>query len=80
MWQPIETYPRCETCAKPDCDWGPEVLVLMPTEHGPVRLVAHLEAGEWLARDAGDAVAWGALERKPTHWLAAPDLPNTEQK
>jgi hypothetical protein len=68
MWRPTTEYPR-------DKDgWGPEALVLMPTAYGPVRLIAHLEAGMWLARAADDPVAWSELEKEPSHWCEAPEI------
>lgn len=75
-WQPIETYPQCDSpgCTDPECDWGPEVLLLMPTAHGPVRVVGHKEAGMWLSRDAGEHVCWGGLEAPPSHWAQLPEI------
>ena len=70
QWQSMETYPR--ELVSPGCYWGPEVLVLMPTDYGPVRHVAHLEADMWLVRAAEDSVAWSELERQPTHWCQLP--------
>lgn len=75
-WRQIDTYPSCDNpkCTDPDCDWGPEVLFLMPTPHGPVRVIGHKEAGMWYSRDASDHVAYGELEFPPSHWAPLPPI------
>jgi hypothetical protein len=73
VWQPMDAYPL-DPDRSTGCNWGPEVLVLMATDHGPVRLVAHLEADMWLARAAEDHVSWSELERAPSYWCPLPDV------
>ena len=77
-WQPIETYPPCD-CGDPACEWGPEVLLLIPHDAGAHIFIGHREAGEWLYRYPEDLVSWTAGERAPTHWQPLPPLPSNEQ-
>lgn len=71
-WRDIASYPRCENCDDPNCNWGPETLLLFPYEHGPFVVVGHKEAGMWLSRAAEDPEAWSELAALPTHWAPIP--------
>ena len=76
-WQPIKTYPT-EHDLGPDTYWGPEVTVLIPERkaytYGSTVYTAHLEADEWLVRDAEKPWCWSTLEIAPTHWSPLPEL------
>lgn len=74
-WQTMDTYPPCEDCRDPACNWGPEVVLLMPTEFGPVRVVGHKEAGMWVSRSSDEPESWGGLETPPINWAPLPPLP-----
>jgi hypothetical protein len=77
-WRPIDTYPKCD-CGDPECDWGSEVAVLVPSEYGATLYVAHLEAGCWLIRDGEESVCWGGLHGEPTHWTPLPATPSADE-
>lgn len=72
-WRPIETYPPCDVCGKPDCDWGPTALLLLPSPASePYAYVGHKEAGRWLVREASDPDCWDELAVAPSHWAPLP--------
>ena len=76
IWQPMDTYPAKKTHPEaPDYDlWGPDVLVLMETTYGPVRLVARQEAGMWISRCANDPKTFGILDKEPSYWYPIPEV------
>lgn len=70
-WQPISTYPQCNSCDNPDCTWGPRVLLLLRGRNHDVVVHGSKEDGNWLIFDGNydgcfetpfsDPVAWMPL-------------------
>lgn len=64
-WQPISEYLHDGV----DGGWGDEVLLLVPGEFGPYRLIGWLEAGMWLARYPAEPVCMCDVIPAPTHFI-----------